>query len=73
MATPEKHACVNCTKNAHDLNAGGSAHLKPLTGYVEKSNETTRLGMQDTLRRLAEEMETPYDTMLRMFNSVSKF
>ncbi|KAA8570871.1 hypothetical protein EYC84_000260 [Monilinia fructicola] len=71
MATPEKHACVNCTKNAHDLNAGGSAHLKPLTGYVEKSNETTRLGMQDTLRRLAEEMETPYDTMLRMFNSFS--
>ncbi|RAL65616.1 hypothetical protein DID88_005288 [Monilinia fructigena] len=69
MATPEKHACVNCTKNAYDLNAGGSTHLKPLAGYLEKDNEATRLGMQDTLHRLAEEIETPYDTVLRIFNS----
>ncbi|KAI9649720.1 hypothetical protein NHQ30_002301 [Ciborinia camelliae] len=60
---------VNNTKRAHDLNDGGSIHLKPLTGHVEQSNETTRLGMQDTLRRVAEEMETPHDIMLRMFNS----
>jgi hypothetical protein len=62
----------NGIKKAHDLEYGGSAHLQPLTGHVKQNDETTRLRMQDTIRGVAEEMETPHDTMLRMFNSVSR-
>jgi flavine halogenase len=52
---------------------GDHSHLKPLEGHVERtsSGEATRLKMQDTLHSVAEQMETPHDTMLRMFNSVS--
>ena len=34
-------------------------------------DEASRLKMQDSLRSAAEAMETPNDTMLRLFNGVS--
>lgn len=34
-------------------------------------DEPSRLKMQDSLRSAAEVMETPNDTMLRLFNGVS--
>ncbi len=34
-------------------------------------DEASRLKMQDSLRSAAETMETPNDTMLRLFNGVS--
>ncbi|KAI2627784.1 hypothetical protein GGR54DRAFT_636906 [Hypoxylon sp. NC1633] len=47
-----------------------TTHLKPLTGHsTGPTSEAGRLQVQDTLRTLAENMETPHDTMLRMFNS----
>ncbi|KAI1372125.1 hypothetical protein F4677DRAFT_274912 [Hypoxylon crocopeplum] len=49
---------------------GHTTHLKPLKGHeVGPAQEASRLHTQDTLRSLAEKMETPHDTMLRMFNS----
>lgn len=36
-------------------------------------DEAARLKMQDSLRGAAEAMETPNDTMLRLFNGVSTF
>ena len=36
-----------------------------------RADEASRLKMQDSLRSAAEAMETPNDTMLRLFNGVS--
>lgn len=36
-----------------------------------RADEASRLNMQDSLRSAAEAMETPNDTMLRLFNGVS--
>lgn len=36
-----------------------------------RADEAARLKMQDSLRGAAEAMETPNDTMLRLFNGVS--
>jgi hypothetical protein len=36
-----------------------------------RADEAARLKMQDSLRAAAEAMETPNDTMLRLFNGVS--
>lgn len=50
-----------------------TVHLTPLKGNsAGPGNEASRLQMEDTLRGLAENLETPHDTMLRMFNSVSQ-
>lgn len=47
-----------------------TVHLTPLKGNsAGPGNEASRLQMEDTLRGLAENLETPHDTMLRMFNS----
>lgn len=48
-----------------------ATHLMPLKGHTQTTNEATRLKTQDDLHNIAEEMETPHDTMLRLFNSVS--
>ena len=62
--------------NGHQKVDGSSdephIHVTPLKGNaVQIQDEATRLRMQDTLHRVADEMETPHDTMLRLFNSVS--
>ncbi|RYP49870.1 hypothetical protein DL768_004486 [Monosporascus sp. mg162] len=45
-------------------------HVTPLKGpAASEMDEATRLRMQETLRGLAEELETPNDTMLRLFGS----
>lgn len=36
-----------------------------------RTDEVSRLKMQDSLRSAAESMETPNNTMLRLFNGVS--
>ena len=36
-------------------------------------DETSRLKLQDALRGAADALETPNDTMLRLFNAVSKY
>lgn len=47
-------------------------HLDPLAGTTDGlGDEATRIRLQDTLHGVAEDMESPHDTMLRMFNSVS--
>ncbi|KAB5566225.1 O-methyltransferase [Coniochaeta sp. 2T2.1] len=61
------------TNGDHKTNgASGETHIHvtPLKGHaVQIQDEATRLRMQDTLHRVAEEMETPHDTMLRLLNS----
>lgn len=43
--------------------------LSPLNGKAGALDETSRLQLQDNLRGAAENMETPNDTMLRLFNA----
>ena len=43
--------------------------LPPLNGKANAMDERSRLQLQDSLRGAAENMETAYDTLLRMFNA----
>lgn len=42
-----------------------------MNGNAQAMSEVSRLKLQDSLRAAAESLETPHDTMLRLFNSVS--
>lgn len=48
-----------------------SALYEPKNMQRVRADEASRLQMQDSLRGAAEAMETPNDTMLRLFNGVS--
>ncbi|KAG8527862.1 uncharacterized protein KY384_006778 [Bacidia gigantensis] len=43
--------------------------LAPLSGSTQMVDEASRLKLQDSLRSAADAMETPHDTMLRLFNT----
>lgn len=43
--------------------------MAPLNGTASHIDERSRLKLQDNLRGAAENMETPNDTMLRLFNA----
>ncbi|KAK4111488.1 hypothetical protein N656DRAFT_799320 [Canariomyces notabilis] len=65
---------VNGASHANDTSNGGELsshlHVTPLKGLNQQGqDEATRLRTQDTLHQIAEEMETPHDTMLRLFNA----
>lgn len=44
--------------------------LAPLNGQSTALDEASRLKLQDALREAADNLETPYDTMLRFLNAV---
>ena len=44
---------------------------EPMNMHRMRADEASRLKMQDSLRSAAEAMETPNDTMLRLFNGSS--
>lgn len=46
--------------------------LTPLNGTTKVADEQVRIKSQDALRSAADALETPHDTMLRLFNSVFK-
>jgi demethylsterigmatocystin 6-O-methyltransferase len=48
-----------------------STLIEPKNMHRVRVDEASRLKMQDSLRSAAEAMETPNDTMLRLFNGVS--
>ena len=48
-----------------------SALIETKNNHRVSADEAARLKMQDSLRGAAEAMETPNDTMLRLFNGVS--
>jgi len=68
------HGSVNGTTTQAPATSNGSSVgdlLAPLNGMVSSLDEATRHTLVSALHEAAENLETPYDTMLRFANAVS--
>lgn len=64
---------IKLSRNTHSSKSVQKmlASSEPKNMHRVRADEAARLKMQDSLRAAAEDMETPNDTMLRLFNGVS--